>query len=179
MMNLWQQSKPATSWAVLAWQPTGEGRDSSPQLGTGGTTSGHCVQFRLPSTRQAWTHWSKWGRGTQLVRGWSTEAEGGGLVQPGEGEAKGELCCCLPLPNGRLQRRWSQTLLGHAQTQAGTWENPTRYEGKKFHHGGSQILGQGSKKMSRILMLVDTQNTTGQGPEQPALNWPYFELWLG
>ena len=134
----WQQSKPATSQAVLTWvQLAGEGRHSSPWLGTGKTTSGHYVQFGLPSIRQTWIHQSKWSRSTQLVRGWDTEAEGGGLVQPGEGEAKGRLSCCLPLPNGMLQRGWCQPLLGDAQTQAGTWKNPTRYEWKRFHHDGS------------------------------------------
>lgn len=95
-----------------------------------------------------------WGRG--VCSAWRREANGGP-------------CCCLPLPNGRLQRGCSQTLLGH--TQAGTWENSTRYEGKKIHHNDSQLLRQGTKGMSRILIFVDIQNSYEQDPEQPALNF--------
>lgn len=52
-------------------------------------------------------------------------------------------------------------------------------QGEKFHHCGSEILGQESKGMSRIPILEHIQKASGQGLEQPALNWPHFELWLG
>lgn len=60
------------------------------------------------------------------MRGWSPEAEGCGLVQPGEGEAKGGFCCCLPLPNGgysedgaRLFLEMHRHKLEHGKIQLG------------------------------------------------------------
>lgn len=40
-----------------------------------------------------------------------------GLVQPGEEEGKERYLCCLQLPGGREQRKWSQTLPSGEQQQ--------------------------------------------------------------
>lgn len=67
---------------------------------------------------------------------------------------KGDLHCCLQLPDQKIQRKWSQTLLRCAehsekkrqQAQLGIWEIPIRYKEKYFYHESSEILEQASRK---------------------------------
>lgn len=96
---------------------------------------------------------------------------------------------CLSLfaiPEGRMQRRWSQAPFSGAQwkdqkkgAQTETWEAPSEHQGTLFHCEGDRALAQLTLGGCGVSILGDIQKLSGHGPRQPGLGDSAWAWGLG
>ena len=86
---------------------------------------------------------------------------------------------CLSVSEGRVQRRWGQTLLsgtqGHDQRQQApteTQEAPSEHEEKILYCEGNQAPEQVAQRGYGVSILGDIQKLSGHNPGQRALGEP-------
>lgn len=143
--------------------------------------------FRLSSTRETMTQWSKPRRVAPRCSESCTRRTRKGckmglfsLKKECLGECVGGIYCCFQLCNGRIARLWKQTFPSKAHcemvmqqwTQQQALQIPGSYEEKAFHRGDRSVIGIGPLHPRRY-MYISPQ----QCPEQSDLIWHWIWYW--